>query len=254
MKTKSIFSPEPRSALVSQVYKTLKDALLKGKVCPGERLIEKTLAEELNVSRGVCREALRLLEQEGLVERETHRGVRVTSLTLEQAKELHLIRAMLEILAYSQVAKIITTPERKKFDQIIKNMRKFAEEGNKEQVAELDFEMHRDLVRISQLTRLYTIWSGLFVATKAWLKMVVKYDYDLVSIVDSHEQILRCIDNKDNTKIAYETCKHIFLVGNTWLEERSTWCQDMPFVWSGDGFKNNCCINCINKGETSEHS
>jgi len=249
MSRNKVFSPEPRSPLVRQVYNTLKDALLENKLKSGERLIEGVVAEELQVSRGVCREALRLLEQDGLVERTVNKGVRIASFNLKEAKELHQIRALLEILAYTETAKVIKTSEKKDTEKIIKAMKKFANEKNKKKVAELDYKLHDILVKISKLNRLYNMWSGLYIATRAWLSVVIKYDYDdLNNIVLSHQNLLNSIDSKDDVKIRQATCKHIFTVGNTWLNERTKWWQDMPFFCSDDITK------YINKEGKSGHS
>jgi len=83
-------------SLLSAVTKSLRDAILKGKFRPGERLPEPMLAQFFNVSRSPIREALRMLEVEGLVEVNPRRGARVRLISDQEVVEVIELRAELE--------------------------------------------------------------------------------------------------------------------------------------------------------------
>jgi DNA-binding GntR family transcriptional regulator len=85
--------------LRKQVVDELRQAIIAGRLEPGARLIERTLIEMLGVSRTVLREALRQLESEGLIAVLANKGPVVRELTLDEAKDLYSIRAVLEGLA-----------------------------------------------------------------------------------------------------------------------------------------------------------
>jgi DNA-binding GntR family transcriptional regulator len=74
-------------------------AIMTGRLHPGDRLIEQNLAAELRMSRGPVRDALRQLEQEGLVQIYRNRGAVVSTLGLREAYEFYLVRGHLESLA-----------------------------------------------------------------------------------------------------------------------------------------------------------
>lgn len=74
----------------------MRDAILSAYFKPGERLVERSLCEELGVSRSIVREVLRHLETEGLVESIPHQGPVVASLDAEKASQIYEIRALLE--------------------------------------------------------------------------------------------------------------------------------------------------------------
>jgi GntR family transcriptional regulator, trigonelline degradation regulator len=74
----------------------MRGAILDARFQPGDRLVERTLCEELGVSRTVVREVLRHLETEGLVEIQANQGPIVAVLDLERATEIYEIRALLE--------------------------------------------------------------------------------------------------------------------------------------------------------------
>lgn len=81
------------------VVDTLRDAILSGEIHPGERLLQDELAEDFKVSSTPIREALRLLEAEGILEHIPHKGVRVAEVSLEDVHEIYAIRSALEPLA-----------------------------------------------------------------------------------------------------------------------------------------------------------
>jgi GntR family transcriptional regulator, trigonelline degradation regulator len=82
-----------------EVLEVLRAAIVDGRLAPGARLIERELIAMMGVSRTVIREALRQLEAEGLVDVVPNRGAMVRELTLEEARDLYAIRALLEGLA-----------------------------------------------------------------------------------------------------------------------------------------------------------
>jgi DNA-binding GntR family transcriptional regulator len=100
-----------RTTLRERALQALRAAITSGQYGPGDHLGEVELAARLGISRGTVREALRHLQQEGLVTA-GHRGMlRVNKLTLEEIRGLYQVRAALEGLA---VAEIIKSPRREK--------------------------------------------------------------------------------------------------------------------------------------------
>jgi DNA-binding GntR family transcriptional regulator len=100
-KLAAALAPARRSIapLREQVLEELREAIIAGRLAPGERLIERELIEMLQVSRTVVREALRQLESEGLIAGDTKKGMVVRTLTESEARDLYAIRSLLEGLA-----------------------------------------------------------------------------------------------------------------------------------------------------------
>lgn len=73
---------------------------------PGERIVEEEIAEKFHVSRGPVREALRHIEEEGLITYESHKGCTVKEISYEEMQEKYLVRSTLEILAVRIIAEI----------------------------------------------------------------------------------------------------------------------------------------------------
>ena len=90
------------------VFNTLREAILKGELKPGERLMELQLASKLGVSRTPIREAIRMLEQEGLAVTIPRRGAEVARMTEKDMEDVLQIRAALDELAVQLATEHIT--------------------------------------------------------------------------------------------------------------------------------------------------
>lgn len=87
---------EPAPPIRKQVADVLRDAIALGELAPGERLIERVLCERIGVSRTSLREALRELENEGLVTSLPNRGLVITKLSYKNTEDIFAVRASLE--------------------------------------------------------------------------------------------------------------------------------------------------------------
>lgn len=95
--------PKRNDTLREQLLETLRYAIISGKISPGGKLVEAHIAEQLGVSRGPVREAIRQLVEEGLVEHISYRGTLVKTLTLEDIEEIYSFRILLESFAFRLV-------------------------------------------------------------------------------------------------------------------------------------------------------
>jgi DNA-binding GntR family transcriptional regulator len=85
-----------KKPLRENIYNKIRNNIIRGQLSPGERLIEDRLAKEFKVSRSPVREALRLLESEGLIKFEANRGITVSKLSIKQVEEIYELRWVLE--------------------------------------------------------------------------------------------------------------------------------------------------------------
>src|SRR4051794_27986861 len=86
----------PRRDNVEQVYRRVREAILEGEIAPGSVMSQVALADELGVSRTPLREALRMLQSEGLVDAQTNRRVTVKPISATDLEELVVMRVALE--------------------------------------------------------------------------------------------------------------------------------------------------------------
>jgi DNA-binding GntR family transcriptional regulator len=98
---------QPRAGdIVAQVHEQLRNAILLGEIRPGVKTSQAELARDLGVGRTPLREAVRMLQDEGLVLAEPNRRVQIASLSVQDAEELYVMRIALEVAASR-----ITTPQ-----------------------------------------------------------------------------------------------------------------------------------------------
>ena len=97
-------SGKPVSATAQRVADLLRDRIVKGDLLPGARIVERTLSAELDVSRTPVREALKILQADGLIEISLHRGAQVTHYTTAEAVGLFDILGVIEGLAAERLA------------------------------------------------------------------------------------------------------------------------------------------------------
>ena len=93
---------QPSAPLRNKIIAALRSAIETGLLVPGQRLIEKDLCDQLAVSRTSLREALRELQAEGILEYNSSRGLSVSRISIDDAKNAYRIRAVLEALAVEQ--------------------------------------------------------------------------------------------------------------------------------------------------------
>lgn len=149
-------------------YKTLREnvveeirlKILNQELTLGMRIIEQDLSDELGVSRGPIREALRQLEQEGMIEYTRNVGCSVKEVTLEDIYEIYLIRSSYEILAVESYEGQFTDEEIAKMDAVLEAMRTMEEEDY-EKVVYYDDMLHQIIVKKAGFGRLTKAWQDL---------------------------------------------------------------------------------------------
>ncbi|MDH5344613.1 MAG: GntR family transcriptional regulator [Gammaproteobacteria bacterium] len=135
--------PEP---LIDSVYARLRDMILANVLRPGQKLIDRDLAEQLGVSRTPVREALGRLAMMGLVETRSRRGYYVRQYSAEDVSDLYEFRRILEVSAARLAAQNAQPEHVRKFRRILDELDALAANGlNRTKSVELDLEIH-DLI------------------------------------------------------------------------------------------------------------
>jgi DNA-binding GntR family transcriptional regulator len=153
--------PVERRVLRHEVLLGLRNGILAGEIAPGTRLLEVPLANELGVSRGPVREALRQLEQEGLVEFFPHRGAVVVGVAEAEVETIYGIRALLEGRAFARACRIVTDEDLDALAETVELMIAASETGDVAAVTEYDLQFHGRVVEISGFQYLRRLWASI---------------------------------------------------------------------------------------------
>lgn len=149
-------------------YRTLRESvvdairikIISRELAPDSRIVEQDLAAEFGISRGPVREALRQLEQEGLIEYTRNVGCSVKAVTLEDLHEIYLMRANYEMLAVRLCDGRIPEQVLDQMQHYLDQMKNLSEERYGE-VFTLDAAFHRELIKMVKLPRLMKAWEEL---------------------------------------------------------------------------------------------
>src|ERR687895_2377905 len=128
------------------IYAALRERILANDIAPGTRLVMRDVANEYDASDIPVREALRMLERDGLVETTPYRGARVTTLTAKEVEETYFIRSHLESIATGLAAERITDAELAQLDSLMIDMRAAVDAQDGPTFSDLNLEFHRTIV------------------------------------------------------------------------------------------------------------
>jgi DNA-binding GntR family transcriptional regulator len=133
--------------LKSQViYSALRERILSNDIGPGTRLVMRDVANQYAASDIPVREALRMLERDGLVETAPYRGATVTTLTAKEVEETYFIRSHLESIATGLAAERITDAELAQLDRLMSDMSAAVDAQDGPRFSDLNLEFHRTIV------------------------------------------------------------------------------------------------------------
>ncbi|CEH35964.1 GntR family transcriptional regulator [Romboutsia lituseburensis] len=191
------------------VFENLREAILEGKLKPGQRLMEVQLAEQLGVSRTPVREAIRKLELEGLVIMLPRKGAYVANMSLKDILDVLEIRASLEGLAASLAAERISEDDLKRLELIAKDFEKSADSADVEELLRKDVEFHECIFKATNNKKLHQLINSLWEQVYRFRVTYIS-DYDSsVSIICEHKSILDAIKKGDTEMAKKYATEHI---------------------------------------------
>ncbi|MFR0355621.1 GntR family transcriptional regulator [Streptomyces sediminimaris] len=150
-------TPARRRGLADEVADRIREAVFDGTYAPGAQLREVELSADMDVSRGPVREALRLLEREGLVHCAWHRGTTVTALSADDVAELDSLRGALEDLA---VREVVARASDEDLASVAKTAGLMERAGDAHEMVRYDIAFHDAVFAAAGHRRLADAWDG----------------------------------------------------------------------------------------------
>lgn len=206
-----------KRTLREQLAEILRNQILSAEIAPGERIIEEEISKKYQVSRGPVREALRQIEEEGLVTYIPHKGCVVKILTHEEMSEAYLIRSTLEGLAVKIYAGKMSREGRDRLQESIRDMQEAAKEKKLYEIITADEYFHETIVAESGCKKLLQIWKSLVGAnagTYYTMKSQGLMPYDMLG--RNHQFILNLFEKGEDTEtIVNAISEHYMVVPET---------------------------------------
>ena len=191
------------------VFNTLRQAILKGELAPGERLMEIQLAEKLGVSRTPIREAIRKLELEGLVLMIPRKGAEVARISEKSLRDVLEIRRSLEELAIELACERMTQEELKELEEAQKKFGDAIETGEAMAIAETDEHYHDLIYQGTGNDKLVQILNNLREQMYRYRLEYIKDKDKRQILLLEHDHILKALQGRNISEAKMAVREHI---------------------------------------------
>jgi DNA-binding GntR family transcriptional regulator len=191
------------------VFNTLRQAILRGELKPGERLMEIQLANKLGVSRTPIREAIRKLELEGLVLMIPRRGAEVAEITEKSLRDVLEVRGALEELAVKLACQKITDEQIQELCMAEKEFEMALSSGDVTVYAEADVKFHDVIYCATDNQRLIQLLFNLREQMYRYRVEYLKREEAHGNLLIEHRRIIETIANRDMDAAVDAVCQHI---------------------------------------------
>ncbi len=193
------------------VFITLRDAIMKGILVPGQHLMELPLAHQLGVSRTPVREAIHKLELEGLVVMTPHKGARVAAISEKNLIDVLEVRTALEELAVRLACSRIDYEELEKLEEI--NQR-FIDECRSNttdisKIAQLDEEFHQLIYEVANNEKLLQLLNNMMSQMYRYRIEHIKLRERRQVLVGEHKMLIMALANRNEEAAIEAIHKHI---------------------------------------------
>jgi phosphonate utilization transcriptional regulator len=196
-------------SLPQLVQAEIERLILSGELRAGERINEVRIAQRLNVSRGPVREALRTLEEAGLVRFEKNRGAAVRVISPAEAEHIYEVRASLEHLACRRLAGTATPGQLAALGALVAQMEGPAADGDAGEFHTLNMRFHESLVEFSGNGELISIYRRLVGSLTLFRRHTLAMEGSLVESNAEHRAILADLAARNGAAAGRRMDKHI---------------------------------------------
>ena len=200
------------------VFSILRNAILDGKLKPGQHLVERDIASQMGVSRTPVREAIQKLENEQLVKHMPRRGVFVAGFTEEDVREIEVIRMALESLCCSICAMKITDSELNRLAEINQSMLEESKMGHVDKAILLNKKFHEFIYKAAKSPHLYYFVSTLREYISRFTRVSYQKPGRIEEVYAEHAELIEKMRFHDSDGAYSAAKKHIEKSSNAFVE------------------------------------
>ncbi len=211
------FPTAPTKRRADGVYHALKKAILLRERQPGDTLLEQDLANEMNCSQGTVREALLLLQLDGLVTRRGYRGTAVSRTSAEEAALLAKVRIGIETDAAGRAAIAASPADFDALRSVVAAMAEYEAVGDTYALSALDNRFHGTIIRLAKLTAVEPILTRCMLHIhRHTLGNPQRQQQANENAAEQHDALLRALETQDADKAQAAARRHIEGVIQRW--------------------------------------
>ena len=213
------------TSIRERALQMLREAVITGRFQPGDRLVEEDLCQQMKISRGPLREALRQLEQEGLVVSFPYRATEVIGVSEEEVHDVLVpIRLTLERFAFRHALPLLTDADFDELDGVVQTMREAGAAGDLARVVELDVRFHELVLGRSRQPHCAQVWRTISPRVRAYFYRCGPRHQSLTDIADEHRELLDVMRTRDLERVLAVLDPHILadtVVGHNTLSSQA---------------------------------
>ena len=191
------------------VFNTLRQAILRGELKPGERLMEIQLANKLGVSRTPIREAIRKLELEGLVNMVPRKGAEVADITEKSLRDVLEVRKALEELSVQLACEKITEEEIEELKRVAERFKDTLDDQDVTKIAEADVAFHDVIYTATDNQKLILLLNNLREQMYRYRVEYLKKEEAYPQLIAEHEELIDNISKRNKEEATRIMCEHI---------------------------------------------
>ena len=206
---RALFSELENTDLASRIADQVVMAIGDGRLRPGEKVGEARLARELGTSRAPVREALRLLESQGLIVTHPRRGFFVHAYDANELDDIYDLRECLELHAAQGAVDRLTPEALARVGAQLALLVSLAEEGKTQKQVEEDYALHRMFLEIAGNRRVLRTFDQIAMELRAGIALTGVVYENPKELTRSHEVLVEALRARDAARLRVELAEHL---------------------------------------------
>ncbi|MEF3305952.1 GntR family transcriptional regulator [Paenibacillus sp. GYB003] len=204
------FDEQKATSLRHKITDDIRKAIFQGKLNPGDRLREVEISKQMGVSRGPVREAIRMLEQEGLLVSLPYKETTVAEISGEEVRDvLNPIRLIIETYAIRKALPNIGERELEKLASFVADMKEGAAQRNLDKIVDSDLAFHEYVISLAGMPGLLGTWTSIYNRIHLHFTIQGQAYEDLNDLWKEHDKLLQAIRKGDPEHISAAWAEHV---------------------------------------------
>lgn len=204
-----MFKVLQQSDLPSRIADEVLNAIGNGLLRPGQHIAEVRLAEQMGTSRAPVREALRLLESQGLITSSPRRGFFVRSYDADELVEIYDLRECLELHNAQALVERMTPDDLDRLSAQVELLKELGQEGRTQDQVAQDYVFHRMMCEIGGNSRILKLFDQIATELRSGIALVGRIYGDPVEIARQHDPIIAALRSGDADRVRSELREHL---------------------------------------------
>lgn len=202
-----------RRSLHEEVVYELREMIIGSVLKPGDRIVESDFCEMFDISRTPLREALKVLETEGLVTLRPNRGARVSEFSEKEVSELFEVIANLERVAVELAVERMDGSHLQHLERLHKRMIRLYEKRRRRECFEADYEIHKQIVALTGNSILMETHAGLMTKARRGRYLALFSQERWVESMAEHEELMAAIAAGNSALAGDVMRRHVIRTG-----------------------------------------